>query len=448
MEQIYNWKWVEAQVSETIGVWNGSPVLTTPHGPQYCPKEQQKRESAYDGELLAVEREAKKTLRSKVERLKSQDRIVASLVRFSASSLDLEEGAVKILTNDFLPAGTKLARWARRFDKSLSIADITQACRNAWIACGLQSLLGDHVGITPAILGYSLLYPYTDNFLDCEDVSSGMKLLFSERFRSRLRGEKLSARNDREAAVWTLVSLIEKQYPRESHPQIFSSLLAIHQAQEESIAQTGDCGHSDMDLLRISCAKGGSSVLVDACLSHGMLNEVESRFSFELGVLLQLCDDLQDVGADLQCGAVTLFSRAVRLGAPLDTLVSQLLGFSERVGSRMEHLPNASDTLKELLRMSWRSLIIGAVAESHECFSPDFIRKMECCSPFRFEFLRTRHERLTRRQRGLYTNFFDIFLESDESHDCELPVPENGQPRYYLEFQAEDKRQKPSAVRI
>ena len=100
---------------------------------------------------------------------------------------------VDLLTNDFLPVGTKLARWARRFDPTLSMADITQACRNAWTACGLQPLLGESIGITPSILGYSLLYPYSDNFLDCEDVSGEAKLRFSERFRDRLRGQRISA---------------------------------------------------------------------------------------------------------------------------------------------------------------------------------------------------------------------------------------------------------------
>ena len=40
--------------------------------------------------------------------------------------------------------------------------------------------------------------------------------------------------------------------------------------------------------------------------------------------------------------------------------------------------------------MSWRSLIIGAVANSHEFFSPAFLEEAERWSPFRFAFLRAR----------------------------------------------------------
>jgi hypothetical protein len=424
MQQLYSWSWVEAQVAQTIEGWNGGAAQAVQDAPRYSPRDQRKREAAYDQGLRAVEREAKRNPRTKAERLKTQDRILVSFARFSATALDLEGEAVKLLTDDLLPVGTRLARWARQFDASLGMADIIQACRNAWTACGLQPLLGERVGITPSILGYSLLYPYSDNYLDREDISAEAKLRFSERFRDRLRGERFSAQDDREAALWTLVHLIEEQYPRARYPQVYACLLAIHRAQEESIAQLRSCScSSDAEVLRMSCAKGGSSVLTDACLAHGWLSGEESRFSFEWGVLLQLGDDLQDVGEDLRRGSVTLFTRAALLGRPLDDLVIQLLNFSEQVGARMDHLPNGTETLKKLLRMSWRSLIIGAVAKSCEFFSSGFLDEAERWSPFGFEFLRTRNERLTNRQ-GLYAVLFDAFLDAPEGDDAGLPPPD------------------------
>ena len=423
MREAYSWAWVGAQVAQTIEVWNGSAATSAQRGPQYCLNEQQKREKAYDKELRAVEREAKKSPRTKAERIEAQARITASIAQFSAAALDLEGGAVQLLTDDFLPVGTHLARWARRFDPSLSMPDIIQACRNAWTACGLQPLLGECVQITPSILGYSLLYPYTDNYLDRTDISAEEKHRFSERFRERLRGEGLSAQDGREAAMWALVELIEAQYPRASYPQVFDCLLAIHRAQEESIEQLkGSRGAGDAEVLRMSCAKGGTSVLADACLAHGWLSEEESRFAFEWGVLLQLGDDLQDVREDMRRGSTTLFSRAAALGRPLDDLATQLLNFSERVATRMDDLPHGTTMLKELLRGSWRSLIVGAVADSHEFFSAEFLEDMERCSPFRFKFLRARRERLTSRQ-GLYAVLFDAFLEAPDGDEGEIPCP-------------------------
>lgn len=419
---------MEAQVAQTLEVWNSSAASSALSGPRYGLNEQQRREKVYDAEMRTLEREAKRASRTKTGRIATQHRIVASFARFSATALDLEADAVQLLTTDFLPAGTTLARWARRFDASLSMADIVQACRNAWTACGLQALLGECIGITPSILGYSLLYPYTDNYLDRADISAEAKLKFSDRFRKRLRGEPLSARNDREARLWTLVSLIEEQYSRVRYPQVYGSLLAIHRAQEESVAQITSCDScGDADVLRWSCAKGGSSVLADACLARGWLNEEESRFSFEWGVLLQLGDDLQDVHEDMQRGSATLFSLAAGLGKPLDDLVMQLLSFSERVGARMDSLPNGSQVLKELLKTSWRSLIIGAVADAHEFFTSGFLREAEHYSPFRFTFLRARRKRVAGRQ-GLYKVLFDSFLEAREADDGDLLLPERGNP--------------------
>jgi hypothetical protein len=429
MQEHYTWSWIEAQVAQTVEVWNTGAARSAHDGPRYSPNHQQEREKAYDQGLRAVEREAKRAPRTKAERLNTQDRIVASFARFSATALDLQPETVKLLTDDFLPVGTTLARWARKFDAGLSMADIIQACRNAWTACGLQPLLGERVGITPAILGYSLLYPYSDNYLDREDVSPAAKLRFCDRFRDRLRGERLAAQDDRENALWALVHLIEDQYPRAHYPQVFDCLLAIHRAQEESIAQLRSGNqYGDAEVLRMSVAKGGSSVLADACLAHGCLNADESRFSFAWGVLLQLGDDLQDVREDMRRGSVTLFTRSATQGRSLDTLLIQLLNFSEHVAGRMDQLPNGTQMLKNLLRMSWRSLIIGAIANSHEFFSSGFLKEAECWSPFHFEFLRARNQRLTSRH-GLYATLFDAFLEARDDGG-ELPLPNHEKLSY------------------
>jgi hypothetical protein len=422
MKQLYSWSWVEEQVAQTIVAWKDGAARPWQGGPIYSLREQQKRENAYDEGLRAVEREARKAPRTKAQRLEAQQRIVAAFPRFAAIALGLEGETIQLLTNGFLPIGTQLARWARRFDATLSMADMIQACRNAWTACGLQPLLGEPLELTPSILGYSLLYPYSDNYLDDENVSNAEKLQFSARFRDRLCGQRLSARNRREAAVWTMVQLIEEQYPRPRYPQVFECLLAIHRAQELSIAQLNNCGLcEDSDVLRISCAKGGTSVLADACLSHGWLSEEESRFSFEWGALLQLGDDLQDVREDLRRGSVTLFSRAAATGQPLDSLAIQLLNFSERVADRIDRSPNGPKMLKDLLRMSWRSLILMAVADAQEFFSPAFLAELEHSSPFRFDFLRTRNKRLAGRQ-GLYAVLFDAFLETGEGENEGLPL--------------------------
>jgi hypothetical protein len=424
MPETFDWPWVETSVADTIESWNACAMRPVENVPRYAPDEQAGREHIYDQALQDVEREAKRRPLTRAQKLQTQNRIAASFARFATAALDLPDHAVQLLTNDFLPVGTKLARWARQFDEGLSMADIIQASRNAWTACGLQPLLGESLGLTPSILGYSLLYPYTDNFLDRTDISSEEKRTFGERFQLRLEGAGHVAGNHHEASLWALVELIERQYPRALHPQVYQCLLAIHRAQQESVGQLGCDGATLGDVLRMSCAKGGSSVLADACLARGEMDTDESRFAFEWGVLLQLGDDLQDVREDLERGSVTLFSHAAAAGVPLDGLTNQLLAFSDQVATRMDALPHGSEMLKDLLRMSWRSLIVGAVADSHQFFSPQFLSRIEASSPFRFEFLRARRKRLAIRE-GLYTMIFDAFLEAPEDDDLQmLPMPE------------------------
>lgn len=425
MERHYNWAWVESSVSAAIVDWNscaGSPAL---NGPRFSGLEQQKSEAAYDDALLAVEREAKRARRGMAERHEGQRRIIAIFPRFASIALGLEDEAVHLLTDGFLPIGMQFAQWARRFDRDLSLADTIQACRNAWTACGIQPLLGDRMQMTPAIIGYSLLYPYSDNYLDSERISTGRKLAFSARFRDRLCGLHLAPRNPHETAVWAMVRLIEEQFPRLRFPRVYESLLAIHQAQENSMAQLKRSRtKTELELLRLSCAKGGTSVLADACLAHGSLSDEEARFAFDWGVLLQLGDDLQDVEDDLRHGAATLFSRSAAAGLPLDNLVRQLLAFSERVADQIDRLPHGEPAHKRLLRMSWRSLILMAVARSHPFFTPAFLAELEPASSFRFGFLRARHKQLAGR-RGLYQILFESFLERGDADLTHLPRPED-----------------------
>ena len=129
------------------------------------------------------------------------------------------------------------------------------------------------------------MYPYSDNYIDRADISPRAKSAFSERFRERLRGELPAPLNEREAALWTLVGLVEGEYPRRVYPQVFESLLAIHAAQERSIAQLRNGGKcTDADVLEITCEKGGASVLADAVLARGTLQEAEAQFAFEWGL--------------------------------------------------------------------------------------------------------------------------------------------------------------------
>jgi len=156
MSRLYDWPWVQKQTEQTLAIWNSCASTPASIGPRYSPAQRREREKAYDEALQAVELELRNAPRLRSERLATQARITAVFAHFSALALGLEDNATHILTDEFLPVGSTLARWARRFDPDLSMPDIIQACRNAWTACGMQPLLGEQVRLTSSILGYVL----------------------------------------------------------------------------------------------------------------------------------------------------------------------------------------------------------------------------------------------------------------------------------------------------
>ena len=399
-------------LEETIALWRDCPAGLPVLGRTFAAPEQAAAEGEFDRFFGRVQAELKALPRTRPERAAAHQRITAAFAQFGRTALGLEDRHLEVLlAGGFAAIGTSLARQARRFDPAVSTADILQASRNAWTACGLQVLLGRRMCLTPAIFAYSMLYPYTDNYLDDAAVARQEKLSFSARFGRRLGGEAAAPANERESAIWRLVEMIEQDYPRARWPQVFESLLAIHRAQEDSL-RLHSAGET-VDVLTLIFAKGGASVLADGYLAAGDLSQDEARFVFAWGVALQLADDLQDVRKDARDGVRTLFTQAAASG-PLDELTSRTLHFARRVTQRMHELARPDcQPLQELIERSSTSLLVRSAGEAGDLFSRDYLAELETYSPFRFAFL-SRQQKQLERQGGLLAKLFEAFLEGDD----------------------------------
>jgi hypothetical protein len=377
--------------------------------PTYSPSEQRRREAHLDRYLDAVEAELRAAPRSRPEQAAAEERLTAAFRVFAREALDFEERHLDLLlTGGFTGTGRELARAARLFDPSMSAADVFQASRNAWTANGLQILLGLPARLTPAIFGYSMLYPCTDNYLDEPAVSPADKCAFNRRFGARLAGDDVAPGGRHEKQAWALVGLIESQYSRIEHPGVFDSLLAIHRAQERSLQLHRAEGAGDV--LEVSFEKGGASVVADAWLAAGALDPDEADFAFAWGVALQLGDDLQDVGADARDGIRTVFSEAAGR-EPLDAVTNRAFDFGARVLAGLDTIgATAPAAIKELIRTSFFMLLTGAVGEARQCYSAAYVRELERRSPFTFEFLQSRRRRFTRK-RGILERLAGAFSD-------------------------------------
>lgn len=391
-------------VEDSIAEWQASSS-DFPQFATYAGDEQERRERLLDAYLDTIDGELRKTARTSAGAERTIARITSLFVRVSTFTLDLDDLYIQtLLESGFSRIGVDLARSARRLDPDVSMTDVLQAARNAWTACGLQVLLGRTLELTPGIFAYSMLYPYSDNCLDDPAISVDAKLQFSKLFRRRLKGEYPDAADARQKIIWRLVGLIEAQYPRAAFPEVYDSLLAIHAAQQDSLRQT-KWGVEDVDVLKLTFAKGGTSVLADAYLAAGHLTSAEARFAFNWGVVLQLGDDLQDLCTDRVRGSLTLFTQAAARER-LDAITNKTFHFSRGVMDEMQNLPTASPALRELLARSSRMLLVRSAANVSDAYSAEYLAGLEQSSPFRFEFLRQRDERFARRRRS-YARLFE-----------------------------------------
>jgi len=413
----------EDLVQDALAEWENCPVCLPPFPKTFTVAEQAAREAHLEEFLKSIQGDLRRPPRTQSGRKALREWLTLAFERFGKAGLDLQDDHLALLLNDgFSAIGTQMARWARRFDPSISPADIFQATRNAWTAGGLQMLLGREMRLTPAIFAYSMLYPYTDNYLDNTSVPSEEKRKFSVRIRRRLSGEMIAPDREGEATLWKLFEMIEGQYPRADWPQVYASLLAIHQAQENSLRQhRAALALSRDDILKLSFEKGGASVLADGHLAAGSLSYEEAQFLFGWGALLQLVDDLQDLRQDRRDGSLTIFTQAAGR-VPLDELTTHTLSFGQQIMRRMDHMPVRCQPLKEMIQKSYMSLLIWSAGECPELFTRDFLAELETHSPFRFASVAARRKQVAKLT-GPLTRLFEAFLEDEKGQAVySLPV--------------------------
>jgi hypothetical protein len=419
----WNYEGWENLVQETLAEWEECSIALPPFNETFTVAEQEAREALLEEFLKSVECEIRRTPRTKSGRKALRERLTLSFERFARTGLDMNDTHIGLLLNDgFSAIGNQMARWARRFDPSVSAADVFQATRNAWTAGGLQVLLGREMRLTPAIFAYSMLYPYTDNYLDDPDVSSELKIAFNGRISARLSGKLIAPILGREEILWRLFEMIEGQYPRADWPQVYASLLAIQRAQENSMRLRGSSPPAHRhDVLKLSFEKGGASVLADGHMAVGSLSCEEAQFLFGWGALLQLVDDLQDIRQDRREGALTIFTQAAGR-VPLDGLTARTLSYGHRVMSRVDQMPARCQALKEMIQKSYMSLLIWSAGECGEMYSRDFLAELETHSPFRFASVARRRKQLSRLT-GPLTRLFEASQYDEEGDVTSFLLP-------------------------
>lgn len=378
-------------------IWETSSILLPQFSKSYSRSEKIHKEQILDQFLKTIKSFRKERI-SRKARMEFDERLFFENTReFLRNGLDFTSSQLELMFSEELIEVTKMfVRQARTFDLELTFHDIFQACRNLWIMNGLQIIMAIPMQVTPSIFAYSLLYPYTDNLIDDPEISGYEKLIFSDRFRYRLSGQRLKPMNRTENAIYSLVEMIENQYSRTEFPEVFESLLDIHDAQTNSMKLILDSDTlSDREILKICITKGGASVLADGFLVAGKLTAEQKYFLFGYGAYLQLLDDIQDLKDDHLAGLMTVFSKPA-FQSPLDDKLNMTYSFGEDVMKSLEYFDGQHiELFRSLMRKSMDLFIIEAIAQNPEAYSQKYITEFEKYSPFHFSHIQKRKEQFT-----------------------------------------------------
>jgi hypothetical protein len=187
--------------------------------------------------------------------------------------------------------------------------------------------------------------------------------------------------NTHENTVYTLIDMIEEQYPRSGYPRVYQSLQLIHRAQCTSTRLYNNQRLTPYDILEICFEKGGTSVLADGFLVAGTLTDRQQEYLFGMGIYLQLLDDLQDITDDMRTNISTFFSHYAQQ-QPIDAAVNRFLYFGERVlgcppdkkTACLTVRSNSHQKISQLLFLNTAQKIFPYFSDDYQAYLKSFLK--------------------------------------------------------------------------
>lgn len=302
-------------------------------------------------------------------------------------------------------------RRARSFAPELSLEGIGQAIRNYIVYIMFVELYQKESDFHTACFGYSMLYPYTDNYIDSSHISEKEKQQYNQMIKDKLEGKKVNPVTIHHQKTCELLQMIEDRYPREEKPSIFLLLLMMLEAQEYSLSQQKlQTQLTVEERLKISLYKGGTSVFIDRYFVDREITKDDLIFYLSFGFFLQLADDLQDIKSDSTYGNQTLFTVDFHYDQE-EKLVNKLFHFLHRI---INNYPMDHNNYKEFMLTNCCQLIFSSIAGSKEFFSKEYLNQLERYLPVTYPFMENmqinRFEHIDLLTEDKYMQVLDIMI--------------------------------------
>jgi len=397
---------VKDYIDHFMEIWEQSPNNFPDFPKVYSEKEKKERETNYSHFQKKIKEMQN---RKKAQQLRSNPgaSFFPMFKAFLETVFDFKKDHLGlILSDEFKDVSKDFFYKARAFGPELKPENIYQGMRNVWIMNGLQLMANVPVKITPSVFAYSMIYPYSDNYLDDPDITNQEKELFSERFNSRLHGIPEVPQNFTEEQLFKLVDMFEEEFPRNIFPEVYESLYAIQTGQTQSLKLINQNGLSDQDIQNICFEKGGASVLADGYLVAGKLTRQQQQALFGYGVYLQLLDDIQDIKEDSLAFTRTMFSCLPDKN--LGEFVNRTIHFGRKTLEEMRCFSGVkNDDFLELMNRSIETMIIESVGLMNTSYENDYLLELEKYSPLHFSFVREKRAQSKSQRFALFQKYFD-----------------------------------------
>lgn len=308
-----------------------------------------------------------------------------------------------------------ILRKIRSFAPDMTVDDMGQALRNYLVYAVFKELNGLPQQCSDAIFGYSMLYPFTDNYLDDPTHSCEEKERYNRLIHDRLRGQQTVCLSEYDEKTCALLDAVLSGYQGDAGQDIQTGLLLMLQAQKESQLQEfrqGNCLSAE-EVLRISIFKGGLSVLIDRWFINKEPDETDLLFYYSYGFLLQLCDDLQDITSDRAAGRQTLFTLCTTVDES-DALLYRLMNYSISLFSYCQ-CSAALIPFRDFLQRNCIQLIVTSALGSAQHFGNECITALKRLLPVPFAYWEETRQGtgnpLSEIEMRNYSYMLDIFLE-------------------------------------
>lgn len=373
-------------------------------GKEFTFSDKLKSEHKLDENLNKILDALEQLISSDNENMMMKKNLIKVFSEYFMSSCEDDFKEIEIIEefiNQFSVLTEEFMRASREFDENISMEDIVQALRNVWAMGLFQWITFEKVTLTKSLFAYSMLYPYTDNYLDDPNISTEQKKKFNEGVARKLKGYSETTSSKKVRQVFKLIELIEEEFPRETYTELYEVMSAMQEAQERSLIQHGDVKIDERELLDISVQKGGLSVLLHGYLVKGTVSLEEASFLYSFGVVLQICDDIQDVLEDMNNNHNTIVTK-VGYKWNLDYITNNLMNFSYKMFTYIkENDKNKNIWMWNLIETKVLNMIFFAICRNRKLYSKDYVKSICSYFPYRIIYIRTINFKMNRRIRRI-----------------------------------------------